>query len=73
METLAWRKASACTSSGNCVEIARYPAGSVLAGWVAVRDSKHPAGPILEFTPDEWDGFLEGVRRGEFDPPTVGS
>jgi hypothetical protein len=27
----------------------------------SVRDSKDPDGPILIFTPDEWDAFVNGV------------
>jgi hypothetical protein len=35
---------------------------------VEVRDSKQQgAGPILEFTPAEFDAFLDGARGGEFD------
>ena len=57
-----WRKASASTSNGNCVEVAPIPGGGV-----AVRDSKDPAGPILRFTPAEWSAFAEGMAAGEFD------
>jgi hypothetical protein len=34
---------------------------------IAVRDSKDPDGPVLLYTPREWDAFLDGVKRGEFD------
>jgi hypothetical protein len=34
---------------------------------VAVRDSKDPAGPVLEFTVAEWAAFVAGVRGGQFD------
>lgn len=33
---------------------------------IAVRDSKNPEGPVLEFTPDEWRAFIQGVENGEF-------
>jgi hypothetical protein len=56
-----WRK-SARSGSNGCVEVAGLP-----DGWVAVRDSKHPDGPVLRFTPVEWAAFLAGVRNGEFD------
>jgi hypothetical protein len=36
---------------------------------VALRDSKDPDGPILTFTPDEWDAFLRGAKAGRFDLP----
>jgi len=48
-------------SGGNCVEVA------VLAGGVAVRDSKDPAGPALIFTVAEWLAFLAGAAEGQFD------
>ena len=59
---LVWRKASASTTNGNCVEIAAIPGGGV-----AVRDSKDPDGPILWFTAAEWAAFAEGMAAGEFD------
>jgi hypothetical protein len=36
-------------------------------GAIAVRDSKNPTGPVLLFTPDEWDAFVGGAKDGEFD------
>jgi len=36
-------------------------------GAIAVRDSKNPAGPVLVFTPAEWDAFVAGAKDGEFD------
>jgi hypothetical protein len=36
-------------------------------GEVGVRNSRDSGGPVLVFTPDEWNDFLGGVRRGEFD------
>lgn len=29
-------------------------------------DSKEPDGPILTFTPGEWNAFIKGVKDGEF-------
>jgi hypothetical protein len=37
-----WRKSSHSHSSGECVEVAAFPAGAV-----GVRDSKNPGGPHL--------------------------
>jgi len=34
---------------------------------VAVRDSKNPAGPVLRFTQAEWEAFLDGMAKREFD------
>jgi len=47
---------------GNCVEVAQLPDGRV-----AVRNSRHPAGPNLVFTAAEWDAFVGGARDGDFD------
>lgn len=58
-----WHKSSLSSGGDNCVEVAVAADGSV-----GVRDSKqHGLGPVLEFTPAEWDAFLGGVRRREFD------
>jgi hypothetical protein len=38
-----------------------------VGGAIAVRDSKNPIGPVLIFTPDEWDAFVAGAKDGEFD------
>jgi hypothetical protein len=52
-----WKK-SPFSASSNCVERA------VVAGGVAVRDSKDPQGPVLMFTTAEWHAFTQGVRAG---------
>ncbi|MEO3854155.1 DUF397 domain-containing protein [Acrocarpospora sp. B8E8] len=58
-----WMKSRRSSAQGNnCVEVA-----SNLPGIVGVRDSKHPTGPALIFTADEWSAFLGGVKSGEFD------
>jgi len=57
-----WVKSSLSFSNGNCVEVANLPGGQV-----GVRHSKHTEGPVLRFTPDEWQAFLGGVHNGEFD------
>jgi Domain of unknown function (DUF397) len=59
---LAWVKSSLSFSNGNCVEVAGLPGGGA-----AVRDSKDPDGPALQFTADEWHAFTAGVHNGEFD------
>jgi Domain of unknown function (DUF397) len=57
-----WIKASKSFSNGNCIEVAPAEDGGVL-----IRDSRDPDGPVLTFTPAEWDAFLDGARKGEFD------
>jgi hypothetical protein len=57
-----WRKSRRSGGGDNCVEVAI--AGD---GTVGVRDSKDPAGPVLEFTLAEWAAFTGGVQDGEFD------
>lgn len=37
---------------------------------VLMRDAKRPEGPVLVFTPAEWEAFVEGVKDGEFDLDT---
>lgn len=56
-----WRKASASSLNGNCVELGALPDGGV-----AVRDSKDPGGPVLNFTSAEWLAFADGMAGGEF-------
>jgi hypothetical protein len=33
---------------------------------VAVRDSKDPQGPALEFTPEAWSSFVAAAQAGRF-------
>ncbi|OLB66149.1 MAG: DUF397 domain-containing protein [Actinobacteria bacterium 13_2_20CM_2_72_6] len=57
-----WRKSKASGPySDNCVEVAFVDQA------IAVRDSKHPEGPVLLFTQGEWDAFVDGAKDGEFD------
>jgi Domain of unknown function (DUF397) len=59
---LQWIKSSLSFANSNCVEVASLPEGHV-----GVRDSKDTSGPVLQFTPGEWEAFVGGVRNGEFD------
>jgi len=34
---------------------------------ITLRDAAQPDGPVLVFTPAEWEAFVAGVRDGEFD------
>jgi hypothetical protein len=31
----------------------------------SMRDSVHPYGAMLRFTPAEWNAFIDGIRAGE--------
>lgn len=57
-----WRKSSHSGAMGNCVEVAGLGAGQV-----AVRNSRHPDGPALVFTREEWVAFASGMADGEFE------
>ncbi|HEX6451921.1 MAG TPA: DUF397 domain-containing protein [Trebonia sp.] len=57
-----WVKSSLSFANGNCVEVAQFDGGEV-----GIRNSRHPDGPVLRFTADEWHAFIGGARQGEFD------
>jgi hypothetical protein len=74
VEVGVWRKSSRSGNGQNCVEVAAVDEAPTMAGHKAdserlflVRDSKDPGGPVLAFTPSEWDAFVGGVKNGEFD------
>lgn len=56
-----WRTSSRSQLGQDCVQVA------AMVDAVAVRDSKHPDGPVLLFTQGEWDAFIGGAKDGEFD------
>jgi hypothetical protein len=62
MTSPVWIKSSLSFANGNCVEVSDQPEGTI-----GVRNSRESEGPVLRFTPDEWQAFLGGVRKGEFD------
>lgn len=57
-----WRKSARSNPSGNCVELARLPGGQM-----AVRNSRHPRGPVLICAPDEIAALIRGAKDGQFD------
>jgi hypothetical protein len=63
---VVWRKSRHSNSQGSCVEFAKLPGGSV-----AVRNSRHPEGPALVYTPAEIEAMLLGIKDGEFDDLVV--
>jgi hypothetical protein len=57
-----WIMSSRSTANGgSCVEARRAD------GLIEVRNSKSPAAGTVRFTVEEWDSFLFGAKRGEFD------
>jgi hypothetical protein len=56
---VAWRTSSYSGDNGGaCVEVGT--AGPA----VAVRDSKHPDGPLLAFPASTWQAFTDQVKAG---------
>ncbi|MGW6460805.1 DUF397 domain-containing protein [Streptomyces sp. NPDC055078] len=63
-----WQKSRHSNSQGSCVEFAKLPGGNV-----AMRNSRHPDGPALVYTPAEIEAMLLGVKDGEFDHLIAGA
>jgi hypothetical protein len=57
------KKSSACGNSNSCVFVGLAPNGKVR---VATDESPLP-GSVIYFTREEWDAFIKGVQRGEFE------
>ena len=56
--SIAWRKSSYSTSTGNCVEVAPMTDG------VAVRHSRRPAAGTILLAYPEWSRLLGAARTG---------
>jgi hypothetical protein len=61
LQGAVWRKSRRSNSQGNCVELAGLP-----EGMIAVRNSRHPGGPVLIYTQAEIDAFIRGAQDGDF-------
>jgi hypothetical protein len=60
--TTAWIMSSRSTGNGgSCVQARRA------ADHIEVRNSKQPDAGTVRFTTEEWDSFLDGAKKGEFD------
>jgi hypothetical protein len=57
-----WRKSTWSSPEGqNCIEVAAN-----LPEIIAIRDSKHPAGPLLVVTHRNWSAFTRAVKVGPY-------
>ncbi|MFI6455042.1 DUF397 domain-containing protein [Streptosporangium amethystogenes] len=72
VEVGVWRESSLSGNGPDCVEVALADTLQADAETaqdadrlVLVRDSKDPEGPVLSFTPSEWDVFLGMIKSGE--------
>jgi Domain of unknown function (DUF397) len=61
VDNFEFRKSSYSTAEthSECVEVALNVPHAV-----AVRDSKHPDGPVLRLAPAVWGDFVSAVRSG---------
>jgi uncharacterized protein DUF397 len=62
---VTWRKSKHSNPYGNCVELA-----GLAASLIAVRNSRHPGGPVLICSHTEMAAFLHAVREGGLDGMT---
>jgi hypothetical protein len=56
-----FKTTSLCSKCSSCVAVAHKD------GTIAVRDTKDASKNTLQFTSDEWQAFIAGVKNGEFD------
>lgn len=56
-----FKKSSLCHHCKHCVAVAHKD------GIIAVRDTKDFNKATLQFTKEEWQVFVAGVKNGEFD------
>jgi hypothetical protein len=63
LQGATWRKSRHSNSQGDCVELA----DGLMGGMIAVRNSRHPDGPVLICTRAEIAALIRGARDGDFD------
>ncbi|MFF4934978.1 DUF397 domain-containing protein [Streptomyces griseofuscus] len=59
-----WFTSSYSSNGGQCVQVATNLIAT--RGVVPVRDSKNPAGPILDIPADSFSSFVASVKTGQF-------
>ncbi|GAA0517144.1 hypothetical protein Ade02nite_84610 [Paractinoplanes deccanensis] len=59
-QALNWRTAKK-SGGDNCIEVAHW------GDMVAFRHSRRPDGEVIIYTKEEFDAFLDGAKKGEFD------
>lgn len=64
---VTWRKSRYSNPCGSCFEVAQLADGRI-----AVRNSRHPSGPVLIYSCTGIGAFIRAVKVGEFDGATGG-
>ncbi|MFJ2606142.1 DUF397 domain-containing protein [Streptomyces sp. NPDC087425] len=63
-ESPCWFTSSYSSNGGECIEVAANLVAT--HSTVPVRDSKNPAGPVLDFPVAAFGQFVSGVKSGKF-------
>ncbi|MFJ2031691.1 DUF397 domain-containing protein [Streptosporangium sp. NPDC087985] len=76
VEVGVWHKSSLSGAGQDCVEVTLADTSHAGAEpnpdadrLFLVRDSKDPDGPVLAFSPAEWDTFLTAIKDGSIADP----
>lgn len=58
---ISWFNASSNDGS-SCVDVQKLSDGTI-----QTRNSKRPDGAVIDYTPEEWGAFVQGIKEGKFD------
>jgi hypothetical protein len=64
--TPVWLKSRLSGESGGCVEVAKWGSS------ILVRDSRAQSGAVLDFSPDQWRGFVRRIKSAKGDRQGLG-
>jgi hypothetical protein len=64
LDGVSWFKATASSADGGCLE-----AAFLSDGRVAMRDNENLGNPPFVVSRHVWECWLDGAKKGEFDPP----